>query len=237
MKKKFKLFDTVLMAVMVILVVESAAPAAAIGASQFFWWIALFLLFFIPYGLITAELGNTYVGEGGIYDWVKRAFGYRMATRVVWYYWINFPLWMASLAVLFSGTICDVWGVEFGKPASAGIEIVFLALISVFGNMRVSESKWILNGCAFFKAFIMVSLGILGIYTAATKGDANSYTLETMLPTFDITSVSFLSVIIFNFLGVCCASHVKSQKSRRHTVPMALFYLANSIEPKVHGSL
>lgn len=36
-KKKFKLFDAVLMSVVVVLVVESAAPAAAIGPSQFFW--------------------------------------------------------------------------------------------------------------------------------------------------------------------------------------------------------
>lgn len=32
-KKKFKLFDAVLMSVCVVLVVESAAPSAAIGAS------------------------------------------------------------------------------------------------------------------------------------------------------------------------------------------------------------
>lgn len=63
------------MAVCVVLVVESAAPAAAIGSSQFFWWIALLILFFLPYGLVSAELGTTYDDEGGIYDWVKRAFG------------------------------------------------------------------------------------------------------------------------------------------------------------------
>jgi hypothetical protein len=41
-------------------------------------------------------------------------------------------------------------------------------------------------------------------------------------------------------MGVCCASHVKSQKRRnaqcrRHTVPIALFYLVNSIEQNVHN--
>lgn len=69
------------MAVCVVLVVESAAPAAAIGSSQFFWWIALLILFFLPYGLVSAELGTTYDDEGGIYDWVKRAFG-RNGVRV-----------------------------------------------------------------------------------------------------------------------------------------------------------
>ena len=35
------------------------------------------VLFVIPYGLISCELGTTYLGEGGIYDWVKRAFGFK----------------------------------------------------------------------------------------------------------------------------------------------------------------
>jgi amino acid transporter len=200
-QKKFKLLDSVLMAVIVILMVESAAPAAAIGASQFFWWIALFIFFFVPYGLVSAELGSTYEGEGGIFDWVYRAFGYKMSTRAGWYYWINFPLWMASLAVLFSKTIVDVWAPDLPTPVLILLEIGFLFIITVLGNMRVSKSKWILNGCALLKAFIMVSLGALGIYGAITHGLANEYTVRTMLPSFNVTSISFLSVIIFNFLG------------------------------------
>ncbi len=35
-KKKFRLFDAVLMSVVVIMTVESVAPIAAIGPSQFF---------------------------------------------------------------------------------------------------------------------------------------------------------------------------------------------------------
>ena len=58
--KQFRLFDAVLAAVCVVLVVESAAPAAAIGNSQFFWWALLLVGFFLPYGLISAELGTTY---------------------------------------------------------------------------------------------------------------------------------------------------------------------------------
>lgn len=76
-KKKFRLFDAVLMSVVVIMTVESVAPAAAIGPSQFFWWIFLLIFFFLPYGLVSSELGTAYTGEGGIYDWVKQAFGDR----------------------------------------------------------------------------------------------------------------------------------------------------------------
>lgn len=200
-KNSFKLFDSVLMSVVVILVVEAAAPSAAIGNSQFFWWISLFLLFFIPYGLISAELGTTYEDNGGMYDWVKRAFGQKMGTRVAWYYWINFPLWISSLAVLCSSTIEQISGVKLNTPVMILIELLFIIIVNTVGCLQISQSKWILNLAALIKVFIILSLGIIAFYTAITKGAANTYSLRSFLPDFNFTSISFVSVIIFNFLG------------------------------------
>jgi len=185
-KKSFRLFDSVLMSVVVILVVEAAAPAAAIGNSQFFWWIAVFLLFFIPYGLISAELGTTYRDNGGMYDWVKRAFGYKMGARVAWYYWINFPLWMASLAVLCTSSISKITGLEINTFAAIIIEIFFLFFVTFFGIMRFSKRKLIINISAVIKVLILLSLGIVSIYAAVTKGSVNVYTIQSLLPGFDI---------------------------------------------------
>lgn len=91
-KKKFSLFSAVLSVICVVFVAEAAAPVAAIGNSQFFWWLFLLIAFLLPYGLISSELGTTYIGDGGIYDWVTKAFGHKWGSRVAWYYWINFPL-------------------------------------------------------------------------------------------------------------------------------------------------
>lgn len=199
--KKFRLFDAVLAAVCVVLVVESAAPAAAIGNSQFFWWIFLLIGFFLPYGKISAELGTTYADEGGIYDWVKRAFGIKWGARVAWYYYINFPLWMGSLAVLFSDVLIQCFGLELPVWLTMVIQLAFIWIVVLISNYPVSESKWILNIAAIFKAAIMLTIGILGIYVAITRGSANHYTALSLLPSFDIQSLSFISIIIFNFLG------------------------------------
>ena len=112
--KKFRLVDAILSVITVVFVAEAAAPAAAIGNSQFFWWIFLIIAFLLPYGLVVSELGTTYDDEGGLYDWVRRAFGDKWGSRVSWYYWINFPLWMASLAFLFPETISMITGMEIG---------------------------------------------------------------------------------------------------------------------------
>ena len=119
--KKFRLVDAILSVITVVFVAEAAAPAAAIGNSQFFWWIFLIIAFLLPYGLVVSELGTTYDDEGGLYDWVRRAFGDKWGSRVSWYYWINFPLWMASLAFLFPETISMITGMEIGLVPSLAI--------------------------------------------------------------------------------------------------------------------
>src|SRR5574344_1766776 len=111
-KKKFNLVDAILATVCITLVAESVPATAAIGNSQYFWWIFLIVAFCLPYGLISAELGSTYQSDGGMYDWVKKAFGAKMASRVAWNYWINFPLWIASLAVAVTDVIAGIFDVE-----------------------------------------------------------------------------------------------------------------------------
>lgn len=237
-KKPFRLFDSVLMSVVVILVVEAAAPSAAIGNSQFFWWIFLFLLFFIPYGLISAELGTTYEDNGGMYDWIKRAFGRKMAARTAWYYWINFPLWMASLAVLCTSTLSQISGLKINTFFAIIIELFFIVVVNLIGSMQISQSKWILNIAAILKAFILLSLGVISIYIAITKGAANNYTIKSLLPSLDINSISFISVIIFNFLGFEVITTLSSNmKEPKKQIPKAIilggilimiFYLISS---------
>ena len=221
--KKFRLFDAVLAAVCVVLVVESSAPAAAIGNAQFFWWIFLLIAFFLPYGLISAELGTTYEGEGGICDWVTRAFGRKWGSRVSFYYYINFSLWLGSLAVLFTDIISALAGKEFPVLGVLFLQLSFIWLIVLISNYKISESKWILNIAAILKAFLMLSIGGLGIYVALTRGSANTYTLQSFLPSFRSAGLSFVSVILFNFLGFEVVTTFASEmRNPKREIPLAI---------------
>ncbi len=221
--KKFRLFDAVLAAVCVVLVVEPSAPAAAIGNAQFFWWFFLLVAFFLPYALISAELGTTYEGEGGICDWVTRAFGRKWGSRVSFYYYINFSLWMGSLAVLFTDIISSLTGREFPVWGLLLLQLSFIWLVVLVSNYRISESKWILNIAAILKAFLMLSIGGLGIYVAITRGSANTYTLSSFLPSFNSQGLSFVSVILFNFLGFEVVTTFASEMTNpKREIPRAI---------------
>lgn len=200
-KKKFRMFDAILSVICVVFVAEAAAPVAAIGNSQYFWWIFLMIAFLLPYGLIASELGTTYDSDGGIYDWVTKAFGRKWGSRVAWYYWINFPLWMASLAVVFPELIENVFGLTLGLVPTLVIELAFVWIIVLISFFPVCDSVWILNGAALIKVLLAVLVGGIGIYVAFTQGVANEYTVESLVPSFDLHSLSFISVILFNFLG------------------------------------
>ena len=221
--KKFRLIDAILSVITVVFVAEAAAPAAAIGNSQFFWWIFLIIAFLLPYGLVVSELGTTYDDEGGLYDWVRRAFGDKWGSRVSWYYWINFPLWMASLAFLFPETISMITGMEIGLVPSLAIELAFVWIVVFLSFSKVSDSAWILNLAAVLKVGIALVVGGLGIWYAVNFGFANDMAPETFLPALDSNSLTYLSIILFNFMGfeVIC-TFAGAMKNPSKDIPKAI---------------
>ncbi len=201
--KKHLSFLTVISTVIcVVFVCEAAAPAAAIGNQQFFWWIFLILTFLLPYGMVVAELGTTYDGEGGIYDWVRDGLGDKWGARISYYYWVNYPLWITSLAVLFPPILNLAFGWEFSLPVQILIELGFVWIVYLIGRSKVADSEWVLNGGALIKVVVAVLVGALGIWYASQNGFASDMSAATFLPELTNTNaLGYLSIIIFNFMG------------------------------------
>jgi amino acid transporter len=224
-KKNFRLADCVLAVVCVVLAVDAAAPAASIGNSQVFWWLVLLVCFCLPYALISAELGVTYEGEGGLYDWVSRAFGPKWGSRVAGYYWVNLPLWMASGSVMLTDNIQMIAGRDIPLPVVILIQLVFVWSVTVSSLLNLSESKWLLNIGTMLKAVIVAGLGVIGIYTAVTRGLVNPLSLRSMLPGADLRSLSYVSIIIFNFMGFeVVTTYVGSMPKPKRDIPKAIIY-------------
>lgn len=222
-KKKFSMLSAVLTVICVVFVAEAAAPVAAIGNSQYFWWIFMMVAFLLPYGLISSEMGTSYDNGGGLYDWVSAAYGHRMGARVSWYYWINFPLWMASLAVMFPNLYSVITGNELGVVPSIILELAFIWIITLIARTPTADAVWILNGSAAIKMLLAIGIGIFGIIGIANNGMANPITLSSLLPSFDLNSLSFISVIIFNMLGfevICTMSDDMEDPNKQ--IPQAI---------------
>lgn len=201
-KNQFRLADVILSVICVVFVAEAAAPVASIGNSQYFWWGFMILAFLLPYGLIAAELGTAYAGDGGLYDWIHAAYPEgKWAARASWYYWINFPLWMASLAVMCPELLRDITGRQMGTIASLAVQLLFIWIVTLIACYPVCDSIVILNVSAVIKILLALLIGGLGVWYISRYGFVNDMSARTFLPSFDLTSLSYISVIIFNFLG------------------------------------
>jgi amino acid transporter len=235
MKKKFKLFDAILSVICVVFVAEAAPVVASMGNSQYFWWVLLILAFLLPYGLIAAELSTAYPAEGGLYDWVRRAFGKKWGTRVSWYYWINFPFWMGSLAILVPTIInflLDPSGETqpLGVVAQIVVGLVYIGVVTVISFFRVSDSKWVLNLGAILKVGLALMLFVLGIMTFVRNGEsATPLTLESFAPFTELTPLGIIAglgattIILFNFMGFeVMASFSEDMPNPKKQLPQAI---------------
>ncbi|PKO03659.1 MAG: amino acid permease [Chloroflexi bacterium HGW-Chloroflexi-5] len=199
-KKVLRSLDMTLFTVCAILVMDTLAPSAAIGASSISWWVITLVLFFIPYGLITAELGTTYPEQGGLYVWIKNAFGEKWAARTTWLYWINVALWMPSVYILFAGMFSQLFFPEMGLWMQIGIGIIMTWITVWIGTMTLETGKWIPNIGAIFKAVIMIVIGVGAFFYAKANGVANDLSFKAILPEWG-AGLAFLPVIVYNFMG------------------------------------
>lgn len=184
-----------------VIVLETLTASAAIGPSGLFWWGITLIFFIVPYSLITSELGTAYPAEGGIYDWIRRAFGARMSTRAVYLYWLAGGLWMPAGYILFAGMFARVFMPELSLMWQVAIVLVMSWLTIAFINCKTSVGIWLTVSGAIFKITVIMILGIAGFYHLFVHGPANEFSLQTMLPSAS-SGIGFLAVIVYNLVGL-----------------------------------
>jgi amino acid transporter len=203
--------DLLLFSVSAILTIDSLATAASMGVSWFTWWAITMTLFFVPYGLVTAELGAAWPAEGGLYVWVREAMGPRWGAVAAWLYWINNAYWIPAVYTVFAGTFHAIFlksrlppSLQEGAGAiwlQTGIAIVVTWLTVWIGIVRLKVSKWLPNVGAVVKVAIFLGLGALGLgWLLAGRSPANEFSLAQLVPRWS-DSLAFLPVLVYNALG------------------------------------
>lgn len=81
-------------------------PATALFGSELIAFFILGALFFlVPAALVSAELSSQFPEQGGIYVWVKEAFGKRFGFLAIWLQWIENVIWYPTILAFVAGTI------------------------------------------------------------------------------------------------------------------------------------
>ena len=170
------------------------------------------------------RLGTAFDSEGGLYDWVRLGLGDKWGARCSWCYWVNFPLWVASIACMFPSIINAVWDIEFTLGAKLIVELAFVWGVTIMATHPVAESDWVMDGGAVIKVAITLVVGGVGIWFAMNHGFANDMSLSTFVPDLgDTNSLTYLSIILFNFMGFeVVATFASTMKNPSRDIPKAV---------------
>src|SRR5512137_1224283 len=169
-KKVLGALDTFLFTICALLFVDTVAPMASMGPTAITWFVILVILFFIPYGLIVAELGSTYPEQGGIYAWVKRAFGNKWGARTSWLYWVNMALWVPSSYIFLAGLFSQLFFPDLSLIWIVVLGLVFTWLMVLLGIINLGESKWVVNVASVLKIILILAIIIAGIIFQIRSG-------------------------------------------------------------------
>src|SRR5262249_60222327 len=120
-------FDVLFVLIGTLLGVGTLGAVSSDGAPAFTWLAVLGLFFFVPYALLTAELGSAFHEEGGAYIWTKLAFGRFAAAINAVLYWLSNPIWLGGTLTITAVTPFH----QFFTPLPAWEYRVSISLVCV----------------------------------------------------------------------------------------------------------
>lgn len=142
-KRVLSVFSLVMINVIAVDSLRTLPLSAKFGSTLIFYYILLAVLFFLPVALVTAELATTWPKNGGIYVWVREAFGHSMGFLVIWLQWVYNLVWypaiLATIALIFAYLIDPV------APASPIMTVCIVLVVfwlATLGNFFWHASFW-----------------------------------------------------------------------------------------------
>ncbi|MGB7978721.1 MAG: APC family permease [Chlamydiales bacterium] len=101
-------------------------PSGAIfGAPLIFFFLFSAVFFLFPSALVAAELSAAFPEEGGIYHWVRSAFGEKIGMLAIWLQWINTVVWFPTILSFIAGTLTYLF-----NPALMDNKIYMISVIA-----------------------------------------------------------------------------------------------------------
>lgn len=244
MNKKISLFSLVLLIVSAIDSIRTLPTTAYFGSSLIFFFLLSAFLFLIPVALVSAEFSSRFPEQGGVFHWVRHAFGNRTGVLAVWLQWINTMVWYPTMLLFIAGTVAHLI-----DPTLASNKLFLLAttLITFWGltllNLKgIQVSARVNSFCGTIGTlFPMIFLIALGAWWAFKGNHVSiSFSSSAILPTFNLLENSgALVTIMASFLGMELAGvHVGDIQNPQKNFPKAIgFSVLILIGTLMFGSL
>ena len=221
-------------------------PATALfGSSLIFFFIFSAIVFLIPVALVSAELSSTWSEEeGGVYSWVRHAFGDNMAFFTIWLQWINTIVWYPTILSFIAGTLAYLINPELAQNKFYLISVILIIFwsLTLLGLSGLRASSAFASFCAVAGMILPMGFIIFLAIIWLLKGNpiAIDLSLKSLIPRWqDTQSWISLTAIMTSFLGMeLAAVHVRNVRNPQRNFPRAMgFSVILILTTMIFGSL
>lgn len=228
------LFTLTLLTVSSVVALRNLPLMAMQGYSAIFFYTFAALLFFIPVCLACAELASGWSEEGGVYIWVKAAFGERAGALAIWFEWVESVVWLPTVLSFMAATAAYLINPELANNRffllAVMLSVLWSAtLLNFFGvrNARWLSSLGILIG-SLIPGVLIILLGWL--WTQTGRPTEITFELNSIVPPFEFSTLVFFTGVLLSFAGMEVSSfHINDAKKPEKTYPKAIFIAAGLI--------
>lgn len=202
------------------------------GFGSPFFYLLVALVFLFPAALVSAELATGWTRTGGVYIWVREAFGPGWGFFAVWMQWIHNVTWFPAI-LSFSATALAY----LINPALAENKAYLIGCIlagfwgfTFFNCFGLKTSSWfsaigVIAG-TILPGFLLIALGIAWVGTG--QPIQIPYSPDALIPSLgSIQNLVFLTGLFLAFGGLeVSAVHAREVENPQKTFPRAILIAA-----------
>lgn len=227
--KILSVFSLVMINVIAVDSLRTLPLTAKLGMHLVTFYLLAAFIFFIPVALVAAELATAYPSTGGIYVWVREAFGKRTAFLTIWLQWIYNIVWYPTIMAFIAATLSYLFAPELANNKYYLLVVVIglfwlFTILNCFG-MKVSSLVSII-GATIGTLVPMIGISVLGILWLIHGNPIETSYPKSWLPDFSsLGNLSLFSAVLFGLLGIeMSAVHAEEVKNPQRDYPRALFF-------------
>ena len=230
-RKVLNVFSLVMINVIAVDSLRSLPVSAEYGFSLVFFYILGGLFFFIPTALVAAELATGWPQTGGIYIWLREAFGKKSGFLIIWLQWLYNVVWYPTIMSFLAATLCYIFAPELATNKAYMLTMILLLFWgATFANwFGIQISSWISTVAALIGTLLpMLLIIVLAVcWLVAGHPIQIHFTSHEFFPTMNPGSLGLLTVVLFGLIGIeMSAVHAGDVRNPQKDYPKALFISA-----------
>ncbi len=228
---KLSLTAFILITFAAIMSMRTFPSQSEVGWQSIFFCLLAFVVYLIPASLISAELATGWPQEGGVYVWVKEAFGEKWGFTAIWLQWFQMTIGFISVLTFIAATFSYIINPELANNklylfifiVVVWWGLTFLNFRGLKAYARISSISVVLG--TFIPAAILLIGGAWDIFSGHTVQLTLQPTVADLIPDFSsLSNLVMLVTFVFLFIGIeMTASHARDIDNVKKNYPLGIF--------------